>query len=322
MGNNVFSEFKIKSSTIATRNNGRSMGFGFVEFETAEDQKKALEYNDKEVDGRKIVVKIANNYLGPNRPKRAPRNNNNGDFYNRRPFRRNFRRGFNRGFNRGGFNRGGFNRGGYQRNSNSLYVTNLPFDLDGKDVLEIFNEFNPKDAYVVTRRNGSSRGFGFVEFYNKNAKLDALNALNKCEVNGRIITIEEQRGSRRTFSQNRPRFPRRNRPRPEEREQSPTMIFVANIPFSLSDKEFEAIFEGFKVKKAFVALTRNGRSRGFGFVDFENQEEQQRAIKEKQGVESQGRQLALRVAYKANDDKNNTNNDDNQTPNENTNNDN
>merc|ERR1712232_838523 len=129
---------------------------------------------------------------------------------------------------------------------------------------------------------------------------------NQCEVNGRIITIEEQRGFQRGF-QRRPRIIRRNnqrrrrppRQRPEERDPSPTMIFVSNIPFSLSDEEFKAIFDGYQVEKAFVAVTRNGRSKGFGFVDFKTNEDQQRAIKELQDVESKGRKLAIRVAYKA-----------------------
>ena len=39
---------------------GRSRGFGFVEMSTEEEAQKAIaEFNDSEVDGRKIVVNIA-----------------------------------------------------------------------------------------------------------------------------------------------------------------------------------------------------------------------------------------------------------------------
>ncbi|OGM32495.1 RNA-binding protein [Candidatus Woesebacteria bacterium RIFCSPHIGHO2_01_FULL_44_21] len=37
----------------------RSKGFGFVEFAKGEDAQKALALNEKEVDGRKIVVNVA-----------------------------------------------------------------------------------------------------------------------------------------------------------------------------------------------------------------------------------------------------------------------
>lgn len=45
---------------IVDRDTNRSKGFGFVEFESAEDAQNAIAgMNDTEVEGRKIVVKIA-----------------------------------------------------------------------------------------------------------------------------------------------------------------------------------------------------------------------------------------------------------------------
>lgn len=56
---------KVESANIVTdRFSGRPRGFGFVEMGSEDDAKKAIEQlNDKEVDGRKIVVNEA-------RPKR------------------------------------------------------------------------------------------------------------------------------------------------------------------------------------------------------------------------------------------------------------
>ena len=44
---------------ISDRETGRSKGFGFVTFVNAEDAKKALEMDGKEVEGRPIVVNVA-----------------------------------------------------------------------------------------------------------------------------------------------------------------------------------------------------------------------------------------------------------------------
>ena len=51
----------IESATVITdKMSGRSKGFGFVEFATDEEAKKAIEmWNDKELDGRAIVANEA-----------------------------------------------------------------------------------------------------------------------------------------------------------------------------------------------------------------------------------------------------------------------
>jgi RNA recognition motif-containing protein len=59
---NLFSEFGeiVDAVVITERDSGRSKGFGFVEFNTLEEAKKASEtMNQKEVDGRKLVVNYA-----------------------------------------------------------------------------------------------------------------------------------------------------------------------------------------------------------------------------------------------------------------------
>lgn len=58
----AFQKFgEIASAIIITdKMSGRSKGFGFVEFATAEEAKKAIEgLNGTELDGRKITVNVA-----------------------------------------------------------------------------------------------------------------------------------------------------------------------------------------------------------------------------------------------------------------------
>jgi len=58
----LFSEFGeiVDAVVISERDSGRSKGFGFVEFNTLEEAKKATEaMNQKEIDGRKLVVNYA-----------------------------------------------------------------------------------------------------------------------------------------------------------------------------------------------------------------------------------------------------------------------
>lgn len=57
-------------------------------------------------------------------------------------------------------------------------------------------------------------------------------------------------------------------------------LFVAGLPYDVDDAELEEIFEKFgPVKSAKVAIDKGtGKSRGFGFVDMENDEDGQQAI--------------------------------------------
>ncbi len=68
---------------------GRSKGFGFVTFVNDEDAEKAIEmFNDKEVDGRNIIVNKARpkTERSDRRDFRGGRNDRNGGFNRRRDY--------------------------------------------------------------------------------------------------------------------------------------------------------------------------------------------------------------------------------------------
>jgi RNA recognition motif-containing protein len=70
---------------------------------------------------------------------------------------------------------------------------------------------------------------------------------------------------------------------PKPKVLSTTTLFVANLPFSVTDDSLKQIFEGLKPQSAHVVVTRAGRSRGYGFVVFENEADQLRALEAKNG---------------------------------------
>jgi len=98
-----------------------------------------------------------------------------------------------------------------------------------------------------------------------------------------------------------PRDPDAPKPEPKPRraptgEPSKTTVFVANLPFSLDDVALAGVFSEFKVKTAKVVTRRGtGRSKGFGFVELENEAEQQRLLATPTFV-CQERELNIKVA--------------------------
>jgi len=100
-----------------------------------------------------------------------------------------------------------------------------------------------------------------------------------------------------------PRPPRPVRPMGEAPagEPSKTMLFVANLGFSVDDAALSELFTsaGINVNSARVVRRRWGqprRSKGYGFVDVGSEDEQRKALDLLQGKEIGGREIAVKIA--------------------------
>jgi len=78
--------------------------------------------------------------------------------------------------------------------------------------------------------------------------------------------------------------------------QSQTTVFVANLPFTVDNAASLAAFKGVKAVDAQVSMRRGGRSKGFGFVLFGNQADQQKAIAAMDGKTIDSREIAVKAA--------------------------
>lgn len=87
-----------------------------------------------------------------------------------------------------------------------LFVGGLPWELRGKDLLDIFGEFGAiEDANVILdRETKRSKGFGFVTFTELDAAVKAQESANGGEINGRAIFV--------SFAREEERKPRTDRP--------------------------------------------------------------------------------------------------------------
>ena len=76
-------------------------------------------------------------------------------------------------------------------------------------------------------------------------------------------------------------------------------LYVGNLSFETTDESLQELFvtRGFKVASARVIRERDSnRSRGFGFVELENGEDEARAITELSGFSLEGRALVVNEA--------------------------
>ena len=75
-------------------------------------------------------------------------------------------------------------------------------------------------------------------------------------------------------------------------------IFVGNLNFKVSEEDLQRAFEehGAVDSVKIISDKYSGRSKGFGFVTMENQEEAQKAIDEMNGMEFEGREMVVNEA--------------------------
>ena len=75
-------------------------------------------------------------------------------------------------------------------------------------------------------------------------------------------------------------------------------LFVGGLPFSTTSEELEQLFAEFgTVASAKVITDRDtGRSKGFGFVEFENEDEGKKAEAEMNGKDVGGRSITVNEA--------------------------
>jgi len=223
------------------RRGSRSRGYGFVEFETEDQAKQAVELLDKfELNERSINVQVSTS-TGTKTGNGG--GSGGGNFVGRPRFRNNYRNFQGGG---GGFQRdrdfqggGGFQRdrdfqggGGFQRDRDFQGGFQRPFR--GRKVYHLRNNFNDNGP---RRRNNGGRPM------------------------------------RRNYN-NKPLQRKDN----VEKIESKTTIFVANLPFSVDDEGLIELFTKCGPIRTAHVVRNKGRSKGFGFVEFDNQEGQTKAL--------------------------------------------
>lgn len=84
-----------------------------------------------------------------------------------------------------------------------------------------------------------------------------------------------------------------------------TNIFVARLDYGVTQDELRSIFEEYgQVNKASLAIDKEtGKSKGFAFIEMENDDEAQSAIKSLDGYTMHGREIAVKQAEDRQDNR-------------------
>jgi RNA recognition motif-containing protein len=82
------------------------------------------------------------------------------------------------------------------------------------------------------------------------------------------------------------------------------ILYVGNVHFGITEQQLKSVFEqyGKVIDVRLMRDTETGRSRGFGFVEIDNEQDAQLAKNELNGMEINGRNLKVNYAQKQKND--------------------
>ncbi|KAG6539154.1 hypothetical protein ZIOFF_004307 [Zingiber officinale] len=155
--------------------------------------------------------------------------------------------------------------------SANIFIKNLDKTIGNKGLHEIFCSFgNILSCKIATDAFGQSKGYGFVQFDQEEAAQNAINRLNGMLVNDKPVYVGP--------------FIRK-----QERENSAEKtkfcnVFVKNLSESTTKEDLENIFGKYgKITSAVVMTEEDGKSKCFGFINFENPDDAAQAVQELNG---------------------------------------
>eukprot|EP00252_Welwitschia_mirabilis_P009094 TRINITY_DN213_c0_g2_i1.p1 TRINITY_DN213_c0_g2~~TRINITY_DN213_c0_g2_i1.p1 ORF type:complete len:660 (+),score=152.29 TRINITY_DN213_c0_g2_i1:400-2379(+) len=164
------------------------------------------------------------------------------------------------------------NNGGSNSNqfvTTSLYVGDLDANVTEGQIYDLFQQIAPVVSVRLCRdvSTKNSLGYAYVNYSTTESATRALELLNFTPLNGKPIRI--------MYSQRDPSI----------RKSGTANIFIKNLDKSIDNKALYDTFSAFgRILSCKVALDASGNSKGYGFVQFEQEESAQSAIEQLNGM--------------------------------------
>jgi len=171
----------------------------------------------------------------------------------------------------------------------NVFIKNLDKDIDNKAMYDTFSAFGNILSCKVAQdsSSGESKGYGFVHFETEEAAVSAIQKVNGMLLNGKKVFVG--------------RFvPRKDREiELGEKAKKFTNVYIKNIAEEIDESKLTAMFEKHgKITSLKIMKGEDGKSKGFGFVSFEDPEEAEAACDELNQKEIDGKTIYVGRAQK------------------------
>lgn len=244
---------RVMRADVQTDNDGKSKGYGIVEFSSPREAREAIEnLNDTELKGRKIYVREDREVKKANEPV----------------------------------------------GSRTVLVSNLPPGYSWKSLKDVTSQAGDVIRADVIFQDG--RTYGVVEFVSVVDAKKAISRLNNVNIDQYIVTLAFQQGVAVTENNNNNHYNTTNNVITTNKVHRDVPVdcklYVAQLAWGVSWQDLKDHFKQIgTVIRADVALEGDSRrSKGYGFVEFENSDDAARAVMELHDSDLKGRRITVR----------------------------
>lgn len=148
-----------------------------------------------------------------------------------------------------------------------LFVRSLSFNVDENMLHQHFGKHGDLTKVKLIMAGGRSKGIAFIEYSTHKQAFKALKAENGNSLDGREMWVEFS-GNAANKGQNNPDG------------SEPNTIFVGNLGFRTTEETIRYFFQHCgEITQVRIAMNEEGRSRGFGHVEFADPAAAKEAIK-------------------------------------------
>ncbi|XP_004494108.1 polyadenylate-binding protein 7 [Cicer arietinum] len=168
----------------------------------------------------------------------------------------------------------------------SLYVGDLHPDVSDGQLHEAFSDFKTLASVRICRDSSTAKSlcYGYVNFLSPQDAINAIELKNHSTLNGKAIRVMWSRRD------------------PDARKSSIGNVFVKNLAESIDNAGLEDMFKKFgNILSSKVVMSEDGKSKGYGFVQFETEESANTAIEKLNGSTIDDKQIFVGKFVKKSD---------------------
>ncbi|XP_068135317.1 embryonic polyadenylate-binding protein B-like isoform X2 [Hyperolius riggenbachi] len=159
----------------------------------------------------------------------------------------------------------------------NVFIKNLDESINSKLLNDTFSSFGNILSCKVAYDDHGSKGYGFIHFETQEAANKAIQSLNGMILNERRVFVGHFKTRKERELENAAKV------------TGFTNVYIKNFGEDMDDNRLKEIFSAYGTTLSVrVMVDADGRSRGFGFVNFEKHEDAQKAVTDLNGKEMNG----------------------------------